>query len=280
MVLLPGCKCCGGGGPCWRCYEFGGCDRDWVNHIVQTLGYNYFQPSCDDYYAVPLIVDCSYQTTSNNEGRVSGAGNPYRPISFNRQELPFVLFSYTGKTSGVFLWNYAPDPAHFGLDRPWPDYTCGIEPPGSFAWDYPYYWPVLSIQQGNPRDPSTYQIGLSVNLPNCQDPSRGWLSAGFGFNCDQISSGINFGSISSFGGSPANVEASTNTAQGKAVITTTGIIENPNNVTSWSTTEFPFDAPLNMQAKTTGCDLYESTFTIHSARLEDGTDIIPGGLGQ
>ena len=21
MVLLPGCKCCGGGGPCWKCYE-------------------------------------------------------------------------------------------------------------------------------------------------------------------------------------------------------------------------------------------------------------------
>ncbi len=277
MVLLPCSKCCG---PCWRCYEFGGCDGDWVNHIVQTLGYTGRQPTCDSYYVVPVIVDCLYQTTSNNEGRVSGALNPYRPISFSRQELPFVLFSYTGKTTGGFLWNYAPDPAYFGLARPWPDYTCGVEPPGSFPWDdWPYY-PVLSIQQRDLKNPSTYQVGLSVGLPNCQDPSRGWLSAGFGFACEQIASGITFGAISSFGGFPANVEASTNTTQGKAQFTPTEIIEDSDNVTNWSTTEFPFDAPLNMQAKTTGCDTYESTFTVYSARLEDGTDIVPGGLGE
>lgn len=301
-MFLGGCPCCGKK-ECWRCYEFGGCDSDWVNHILDTLQI-LDSIGCEKEYP-PIVVNCSYATTPNNEGVV--ILNPNAPVdqqigtystySFSRQQVRYIPTDVTA-VNDKYTWTYMPDPDQFGFERPylWRR-QCPLPDPPIIYWNTgnqgAFFGPILYLQaiknsygffdirqiftlaQGN------LQAGMSDNNVACA------ISVG----CVDMDSSIGFGGLGGDFANTANFELQTNAVENLTVGTASVSGTYPNwtidygedNVTSWVSSDYPMRYPLEMKAKTIGISLpetYDSTFTVYSARLEDGTDIVPGGLGE
>jgi len=301
-MFLGGCPCCGKK-DCWRCYEFGGCDVDWINHILDTL--QVLDPiDCEKEYP-PIVVDCSYATTANNEGVT--ILNPNAPIdqqvgtystySFTRQQVRYIPLDIQANNN-KFTWTYMPDPMQFGHERPimWARY-CPLPDPPFIYWNTgnlgTLYGPGLYLQAV--RDTIGYYAifqNFSLAQANLQSGQGGnILSADFLLGCVDMVSSIGFGGLGGDFANTVSLELETNAIEnltrGTASVSGTypdwEIAYGEDNVTSWRSEDYPINYPLEMKAKTVGIsypETYDSTFTVYSARLEDGTDIVPGGLGE
>ncbi|MGI9447629.1 MAG: hypothetical protein ACR2NI_08255 [Pirellulales bacterium] len=304
-MFLGGCPCCGKK-ECWRCYEFGGCDRDWILSIIQKLDAGGppgtdIEP-CRDY--PPIIVDCSYETTSNNEGLVIyNPGQPqenwvyfYRAVSFERMEVKFIPIdrgAFGGPGSGVatFHWTYIPDPAQFGFDG----ILCPEDLNNVDTFFEKRYQPSLYMAgQRNSYGYFNLLQRFSVGVDNLNGEGS-TTDSSISIDCEKLSSESGFGVLG------AEFSANVNLAVRTSAISTLThgtasvrgsypdwVIEyGEDNVLQWEAPDHPFDSSLKMYAQTEGLggppffdQTYESTFTVYSARLEDGTDIVPGGLGE
>lgn len=328
-MFLGGCPCCGKK-ECWRCYEFGGCDNDWINHILSKDGldigrFNCFSPPsesmCELAYKSTILVDCEYSAPEGYTDPITGGGGViyYRSPPWSRQIVPFVFVNdWEGSQDfPYFGWQYLPDPDFFGQERPVPLVNLGSSCegyPDALTWDQrpnsrngfkTYAGPFVTVVP--PCGNWGYTVYNSIGFPN---GTEYYALSEWEFTCGKVGTdGPQIVSLAEQSTPLSNqqfldtghIDLSTSSGRGAAtnqyVIvkryppdhpTTPDQIyfeadpSKPPNVQRYETNELPESPPVVMSGDitTTGTQPSQGTFTVYSARLEDGTDIVPGGLGE
>ena len=181
--------------PCSGCCE-SLCEEDWIQHILSEDGLDIARficsssPTplmCELAYQSTILVDCEYSASKEYTDSIVGtSATYYRSPAWDRQVVPFVFVDFLSANGRPNDFQYLPDPAFFGNERPIPmaslSPSCeGYQP--FLRWDASnrvYAGPSVNVRSPCSNSQGGHAVDCTMGFPNGLDR---YSSADWEFGC-------------------------------------------------------------------------------------------------